>query len=211
MADKIQVFNNPFANTETWSAQGALLTWKVGTSSDIPLDGTIADAVPLLLQTVQLQYSQPIQPMYPINAQGLNKAVRINMKGAPNGTLAFNSIYSPLHTNLKEFLQAASKGCSLQGEELYVVIHPFGNIECTTVDVTGPDKKSRSQHNGHYNDVSFALKGVVLTSMGLNIEGNELTVVNMPLQFMFTSMEYVQLQKNDSGYNGLNGTSGIIA
>lgn len=208
--NKIQVFNNPFANTETWTAQGALLTWKVGKNSDPALEGKIADAVPLLLQTVQIQYSQPIQPMYPINAQGVGKAVRINMKGAPNGTLAFNSIYSPMHTSIEDFLKAASKGCSMAGDELYVVIHPFGNIECTTVEYTGKsDKRDNSPTKGHYNDVSFALKGVVLTSMGLNIEGNELTVVNMPLQFMFTSMDYVIMDKQDSGYDKSN--SFIIA
>jgi hypothetical protein len=211
MADNIKVFNNPFANTETWSAQGALLTWNVGSASKLLESKDISRAVPLLLQTVQLQYSQPVQAMYPINAQGLNKAVRINMKGAPNGVLSFNSIYSPMHTDIKEFLEAASRGCSLQGQELYVVIHPFGNIECSGISQSrGQENDPRAGINKHKNDISFLLKGVVLTSMGLNIEGNELTVVNMPLQFMFTSMEYNVLDKDTSSY-GLNGNSYIVS
>jgi hypothetical protein len=161
----MQIFNSPYKTTQSWASQGAIIEYGIG--------GSTFEPIPLMVSDLSLTYQQSIAPMFPLNTDGNNNATKINIKGAPTGTLSLTSIYCPIPKNIEKFLELASRECVGESDGLVITLRPFGDIKCaagTTVD----------------NDSKFWLEGVELTSIGLNIRAGEVTVVNMPLNFVFT-------------------------
>lgn len=166
----MDIFNNPYKNTETWSAQGAILMWYTGTTGS---DGS-ANKIPLMINALGLQYGRSQQAFYPLNSDASGNATRINIKGVPNGTLQFTSIYCPVPGEIDAFLKAAARDCIKPGEEMYITIRPFGAIKCDDRPITDSPR--------------WTLGGVEMNTIGLNIQSAEVTLVNMPLTFNFTGL-----------------------
>lgn len=167
----MNIFNNPFKNTETWSAQGAILMWfigNVGSDSD-------ANKIPLMINTLSLQYGRSQQSFFPLNSDASGNATRVNIKGAPSGALQFNSVYCPVPGQIAAFLEAAARDCVKPGEDMYVTIRPFGAIKCD-------DRPTLETPR-------WVCSGVELNTLGLNIQSSEVTIVNMPLSFNFTGLK----------------------
>lgn len=166
----MQIFNSPFKTTQSWTSQGAIINYGTGTNS-----GTFQQ-VPLMVSGIAMTYTQQATPIFPLNTDGSGNAVKINIKGAPQGTLQLQSIYCPVAKNIDAFLEMASRPCVTEDDQMIVTIRPFGDIKCTAGDGVAAD------------DV-FRLIGVDLVSLGLNIQSGEVTLVNMPLSFTFTLLE----------------------
>jgi len=164
----MQIVNSPYKTTQSWASQGAIINYG---KADIE-----AGPIPLMVAGLSLTYDQQASPLYPLNTDGNGNATKINIKGAPRGTLQLQSIYCPVPKNIEDFLEKASRDCVAAGDEMFITIRPFGDIKCAAgTNVTGDDV--------------FKLKGVELVSLGLNIQSGEITLVNMPLSFTFTTLE----------------------
>lgn len=169
-----EIFNNPFKTTQSWSSQGAVILYGTGDPTQTPDDSNM-EAIPLLVSGLSLTYTQQATPVFPLNTDINGGASKINIKGAPQGTLQLQSIYSPVAENIDTFLEMAARQCVGPTNQMIMTIRPFGNIECVYGDAVT-------------NDDLFRLTGVELISLGLNIQAGEVTLVNMPLQFTFTSL-----------------------
>ncbi len=164
----MNIFNNPYKTTETWTSQGAIIEYYV--------KGQNAEAVPLMIAGLNLTFSRQKASYYPLNQNATGGATKINVNGAPQGALGITAIYCPTPGKIKEFLEKAARDCVQAGEELVVTIRPFGNVKCGNTTVTEQQK--------------FELTGVELVTLGLTIQSAEVTIVNMPLQFQFTDLDY---------------------
>lgn len=162
----MSIFQNPYQSTETWSAQGALIKWsggKVGTGN------------PLLVLQISIQYQRRIQPFYPIASDAQSRK-KINMVGAPVGQMTIGSIFTPSATGLSAFLKAVGAPCKDAENAVTMTLQPFGDV-CKN--------GTSSQANGE----TFTLTGVELESVGVQIQGGEVAVVNMPTTYSFTDMD----------------------
>lgn len=164
---KVTVFNNPYQNTESWSAQGAVVQW--GTSI------TASQALPIMMLGVTINYGRRTSPFFPINRDSSGNCVRVNIAGAPAGTLAVQSIYSPTHTGLESFIEAVTKECKTTGDAVTVTLRPFGDMTCSNSTAIGQ---------------TLYLKGVELDTLGLTIQGGDAAIVQMPLNFSFTGLDW---------------------
>lgn len=164
---KTTVFNNPYKNTESWSAQGAVVQW--GTS-----DST-SKALPIMMLGLTANYGRRTSAFFPINRDASGNCVRVNISSAPSGTLQVNSIYSPTHEGLEEFIKAVTKDCKKTADAVTITLRPFGDMACSDTSAVGQ---------------TLYLKGVELDTLGLTIQGGESAVVNMPLAFSFTSLDW---------------------
>lgn len=162
----MSIFNNPYKTTETWSAQGALVKWS---------GGKVGNGNPLLVLQIQIQYQRSVQPFYPIASSAATRT-KINMVGAPRGQMTIGSIFTPSATGLKQFLEAVGSACKDKENMITMTLQPFGD--------TCKNGKS-SQSNGGV----FKLTGVELESVGVQIQGGEVAVVNMPTTYSFTDMD----------------------
>lgn len=161
----MSIFQNPYQTTETWSAQGALMAWKGG---GVPSN-------PLLVLQISIQYQRRIQPFYPIAEGGANRK-KINMVGAPSGQMTIGSIFTPSATSLKAFLTAVGSPCKGEGDSITMELTPFGE---------GCENGNHVSFLGE----TFVLKGIELESVGVQIQGGEVAVVNMPTTYSFTDMD----------------------
>ena len=160
------IFDNPYKNIETWSAQGAVIEWGTG--------GTAMSPVPLVMTSLSIRYQQTNSPQYPINVIGSTNGTRINLKGAPNGTLQIGSIYSPDTDGLQAFIKAVSKSCKTTTDQVTLEITPFGLLDC--------DKQM--------TPTKFSLYGVELVSLDFSLQGGEVALITLPTTYTFTSMDW---------------------
>jgi len=167
----LKVFNNPYKTTESWSAQGAIIMWYLGT----PGADSDANKIPLMVNAVSMQYNRQQISFYPLNADASGNATKVNVKGAPTGSLQLTSIYCPTPGEIGKFLEAAARDCAKAGDEMYVTIRPFGTIKCGDQPVTKAPR--------------WILSGVELNGLALNIQSAEVTLVNMPLAFTFSGLQ----------------------
>lgn len=163
MAD---IFSNPYKNVETWTAQGAVVNYTVGTGSAV--------AVPLLMTNITVNYGRRVMPQYPINTSSSGSGKKINIAGVPSGTLQVGSIYGPTMTGLQQFIEAVAKQVKTAADQIGLTIRPFG----TTVG------------NTTVNNSTLKLGGVELEQVALSLQGGETAIVNMPLTFSFTSLDW---------------------
>jgi len=162
----VNVFNNPFTTTESFSAQGAVLNWVVGSKTS---------TLPLILTGIAVSYNRPTQSLYPINGISTAKPVRVLVHGAPTGQLQTTSIYSPSMSDMEAFIKAVTKDCKTKEEQVDITLRPFGSLSCA-----GNDKKK--------DTTKFTLTGVELSGFQLNIQGGEIALVTMPLTFTFAGL-----------------------
>lgn len=159
------IFHNPYQTTETWSAQGALMTWRGG---GVPSN-------PLLVLQISIQNQRRIQPFYPI-AEGSANRKKINMVGVPMGQLTIGSIFTPSATNLKDFLTAVAAPCRDGDNSITMELTPFGDT-------------CRNGAGQSFLGETFVLTGIELESVGVQIQGGEVAVVNIPTTYSFTDMD----------------------
>ena len=170
-----QMFNNPYARTETWSVQGAAITYGQGSESGETTSGS-SFVCPLILTSLQMQFSRTIQRFYPI-AGKQGAMTRYNILGAPNGTLNTQSMFGPT-VKMQDFVNVVTAPCKTAGKEVWMQINPFGEITCT----------SESNVTTTLSPFVFKLTGLDMESFGLAIQGGEITVVQMPMSFTFTGL-----------------------
>lgn len=168
----MNVFSNPYKDTETWAAQGAIVQWGVSTSSS---SAAATTGFPFMMINLQMQYARTVSSFFPINGDSANNMTKVNISGAPRGTLQVGAIYGPDSAGVKDFVEAASKACKAKGEQVVLSIKPFGNASCT-------DTKFAKQ--------DFILTGLEMEQLGLNIQGGEAAVVNLPTVYSFTSLKW---------------------
>lgn len=161
----MQIFNSPYKSTQSWASQGAIIEYGIG--------GTTFEPIPLMVQGLSLNYVQQATPIFPLNTDGNGNATKINIKGAPQGSLQLQSVYCPVPSNIEKFLELASRDCVNESQAMSITIRPFGDIKCAA-------------GTSVQNDDKFWLTGVELVSLGLNIQAGEVTLVSMPLNFTFT-------------------------
>lgn len=167
-----KIFQNPYSSTETWSSQGAVITWYTGSNGG----ADAAAMVPLLASAIQISYQRRLSPFYPLNQKqgSLKKCV---IAGAPTGNLTISSIYAPTSSDMTTFLAAVSKSCKTDADQVTIIIHPYGTSPCKTGAYD-------------YQDQSFKLTGVDLESLGLSMQGGEAAYTTMPLTFSFSDLTY---------------------
>lgn len=170
----MNIFSNPYKSTETWSAQGAIVQWGTG--------GKATTQFPLMMVGVEMTYARKIQQIFPINSAVSGDMTKINVSGAPVGTLQVSSIYGPFTTGLASFIEAVSKGCKGPDEQVTLKISPFGKSECKSATGAG---------TGSFQDMDFILEGLDMEQVALRIQGSEATVVNVPTVFSFTNLQWL--------------------
>ncbi len=159
------LFHNPYKKTETWTAQGAIVNYGTGDKAN--------SAIPLYMTNIQINYQRAVSALYPINVTKVDDATKVNITGAPRGTLSIGSIYSPNMQNMKAFLDAIAKHCKTTKEAVTMTFRPFGSA-CT---------------KGSSNNL-ITIKGVELESIGFSIQGGEIAIVNIPTNYSFTSLDW---------------------
>lgn len=164
----MSIFQNPYTKTESWSAQGALVKWS---------GAGVSNGNPMLMLQIQIQFQRSVQPFYPI-AGDTKDLTKINMVGAPRGQMTVGSIFTPSATqaNLSAFLKAAGKPCKSAADAITMTLQPFGTA-CNT------------NNNQAVTGQTFKLTGVELESVGVQVQGGEVAVVNLPTTYSFTDMD----------------------
>lgn len=169
------IFTNRQYTTETWSAQGATLNYYQG------LNSAAMSPLPLLIANFTMNYQRSVGAVYPVNADPSNNMCKINICGAPRGSLTISSIFSPGQgANLADFLRKAGSECKGPDQQIGVFITPIGGA-CVT---SGNNMNS-------FQNITFHLEGLELESLGLSVQGGEQAMVNQPLVFSFTTMDFV--------------------
>lgn len=172
----MNVFTNPYNSTQTWSAQGAIVTWGVGRGDANSLGGS---QIPLMMLNLNMSYQRQVAKFYPVNGDAQGNMTKYNISGAPQGMLQVGSIYGPSNSGLSAFIEAVAKDCKQDSDTVLIKIRPFGNLNCSS---SGGGNTFNNSKN------SFLLRGLELESLGMQIQGGEVAVVNMPLTFSFTSL-----------------------
>ena len=180
------IFTSNPIGTESWSAQGAVVTWNKGSSNPTgsrTYNGSSAGMIPILMQQISLTYQRTIQSLYPLNQVegGLRKC---NITGAPRGQLNIVGIYAPTNADLDDFLEAVSKPCKTDKDQINIRLHPYAWGGCST------KQKSNIASGGMYSNSEFILKGIELESLGFSISAGENALSQMPLTFSFTELVY---------------------
>lgn len=170
------IFYNPYSQTETWTAQGAIMTWHKGPNAASNINN------PMLMLQIQIQYQRAVQAFYPIATDATAALSKINMAGAPRGQMTIGSIFTPSKTGLKTFLTAVADPCKDAKKVITVKLKPFGNVKCNTA-ASGGNTTGISQGE------EFTLTGVELESVGVQIQGGEVAIVNLPTTYSFTDMD----------------------
>lgn len=180
------IFSNPFTGTtQTWNAQGALITWAVadesaqdGLVSTLNADQNAVNAATggssptktfACLTQLALQYQRATNTQYPI---GGNAPIR--MFGAPTGTITLSSLLGPT-TQLQEFLNAAGSAC----ESVSMGIKPFASQSiCQTAVKT--KQPIIILHDCNLQVFNFQMQQ----------QAQGLSLINVPLQLEFTRMTW---------------------
>ena len=169
---KSTIFENKINNTNTWTAQGAIILWGYGTT--VQKDGVF----PMLLQQIAIDYVRNVSPIYPLNTE-VGQMRKINILGSPNGTLTCQGILDPTSNKkqLIEFLKAVGKQCKTEKDQVCVSLTPFGNTCANGQNTVG-------------TGLRFFMTGLELQRYGLSIAGGEMSMVSQPLTFAFTTLEF---------------------
>lgn len=193
----VNIFSNPYTTTESWSAQGAVVRFGVednnfdlglGLTDPAEYENCVFDAggesVPLIIAGLDLNYSRQAQQIYPLNATQDGQSTKITIKGAPQGILRITSVYSPVAASIACFLKLASRDCIRKGNEMWMSIRPFGSITCTSTSGMAGANTIDNPEN-----ITWRISGVELNQLGLQMQSSQTTIVNMPLNFDFTSLK----------------------
>lgn len=122
--------------------------------------GKKAISLPLVALGITINYQRAVNSFFPINTKGTNQGKKINVTGAPQGSLTITSIYSPDAKGLIEFLKAVSKDIKTASEQITLELHPFGTA---TNNATGQTINSVNH--------TLTLTGVEMASLQLSLNG----------------------------------------
>jgi len=178
----VNIFSNPYTSTESWSAQGAVVRFGLESDSSANSDAA-GDPCPLIISGISLNYARQTQQIYPLNGTQAGQATKITIKGAPQGVLQITSVYSPVAESIACFLKLAGRDCVAKGSEMWMTLRPFGAITCTTK--TG----AQTINADASKKITWRISGVELNQLGLQMQSGPTTIVNMPLNFEFTSLK----------------------
>lgn len=182
----IKVFNNQYDVTETWSAQGAIVLW--GTGTEIGIDGSGASGVfPLLMSGITVNYARRSQEVPAINVNADGKRRRYRIYDAPVGNMGITSIFSPYARDLKAFIEAVTKDCKQEDDQVWMSVSPFGTLSCVQGD---SEIQNVAANNPTFG--TFGLKNVDLEALNLQITGGAGggATINLPLNFSFTALDW---------------------
>lgn len=177
----VSFFDGTPTSTSQWTVDGAIVTYGTETTTA----SFESDIVPLYMSRIVMSFQRRAQPMFPLNTSksGTRKRLMINLP--PEGTLQAVGLYGPSGDSLKKFFETFSSPCASGSRTLY--LHPF-SYTCkgneTTASSTGAQKAARH---------GWKLYGVTLESVGMQIDGQEPTLCNLPLTFRFTGLDYTEV------------------
>lgn len=164
------LYDNQYTGTETWSTQGAAITYGQGGSTATPL--------PLLASQLTLTYSRVVNPFFPINSTSQGK-IQYNIAGAPQGSLTLGNLLAP-NTVMEAFLKVVGAGCITKEDEISMMIKPFGELKCSSSGAGTASVKG-----------SCKITGVTLQSFGLTIQSQgSIALISVPMTFSFTGLEW---------------------
>lgn len=169
------IFTNRQYTTETWSAQGATLNYYQG------LNSAAIQPLPLLISNFTIQYNRSVGAVYPINADPAGNMAKINICGAPRGTLTVGSIFSPTQgSDLADFIERVGAECKTPETEFGIFITPIGGA-CASNGSTQS-----------FQNIVFHLQGLELEQLQVSVQGGEQALVSQPMTFSFTTLDLVR-------------------
>ena len=188
-----KIYQNEYINADAWAASGAYFIWgkatELSSSSLAGLERTAslkelsaatkANVWPLLMQRISIQYQRKTQPIYPINMTG-EGLTQVTLLGAPSGALECQGIVGPA-TDISKLVEATGTAC---GAGVCALLQPF-NRSCT-IDTYNREEPERIRTTGSNR---YLIKNLLLSTIGLTMDGSEMAVVGVPLTFTFTSLE----------------------
>ena len=160
MAD---LFQSNQVDTYSFVSGGAIVTWSAN---------GVTSMCPLMMQQLQLQYTRQIQPLYPLNVSEAGTSTRYNIMSHAQGLLNCQGLLAPFGNSLESFLQATSKDCATENDAVTLTIKPFTTCET----------------NNNLLSTGFTVKGLILATFGVTITGGDSSIIQLPLQFQFTSL-----------------------
>lgn len=163
------VFSNPFKNTQIFSTQGALLTYK-------QQSGGNSGMLPICTQQIGIQFTRNITPMYSVVQNQSNQLTKYMAIGPGQGSLSLSGLFGPT-TQMQHFLRTCGQGCSAINFQLT----PFGQV-CATGDGANSQKQICKIYIGGAFCQSFGF------SMQIGADG--MSTVSIPLAFMITSLQW---------------------
>lgn len=164
---KDDIFSNGYDNTYTFSASGAAINWYAGSNVK-------GSSFPLIVTQLELTYTRGVSTLYPLNTTN-NGFRRLNMIGAPTGTMRIQTILTPDAKDLKNLLTTLGRSCIEDGDGVSMTIRPFNACK---------DHK-----------IIYTIHDAGLAALNLNIISGEsgLVTISQPLTIYFTSMEISNL------------------
>lgn len=177
----MQLFSNTFVNKDpvVFDAQGALISWSK-TSASQAANGlgtvkTLSNSAKVFTCTTQVQvtYQRAVQTIYPIGG-----SQPLQLLGSPKGSLRITTLIGPT-ASLQTFLKDCNDNCN----NIHIAIQPFG---------------MQASNCGESPVMPvITLSGCRMISLGISIQAAQqgLSMVNVPLSFQFTSLQWTQTQK----------------
>ena len=173
----MNVFNAVKQSVESYSVQGATMLWQ-GSGEY----ASLAQNLPLLIQQAQFTFQRSVQPQYPVNVAKDGTIKVVNISGPPQGQLTIQGLVSPNMEGLRNFIDTLGTACRRQEDRITLTIQPF-TMGCSRT------QQDANAINVNKENVLYTLGGVELQSFGISIQGGNLAMVTMPLQFIFTDLE----------------------
>ena len=185
MTDFNTIFQGQRAyDTQNITATGAWLSWSRAESynsktGEARFDKTFkSGSFPLLLSQINMTYSRSIQPIYPVNSATDGTFTKLQIMGAPQGTLQCTGIITPRAADLDEFLTKVGANC--EAEDIAMDFRPFS---------TASDKCN--------NKFGYRMIGLTLQTIGFSVQGNEVAIISQPLAFTFTGLQLINITEKE--------------
>lgn len=168
------IFSNPFKNTQIFSTQGAVLTYKQQQG------GKTSEFLPICTSSLSIQFARNITPMYSVIQGEKNQLTKYMSVGPGQGSMTLQGLFGP-KTRMQAFLKSCGQGCS----PISLQLTPFGQV-CTKGDGQNTQKQICKIYIG----------GAFCNSFGFNMQITQdgMSMVNVPLSFMITSLAWQDKQ-----------------
>lgn len=185
MSDYKDIFSGQSVyDTQNITATGAWLSWS-GHGLNEDGKGNLTEQFPLLLSQITMNYSRNVQPIYPVNGAVDNTFVKLQILGAPQGTLQCTGIVTPKYDTMLDFLEKTSQNCS--EDDVVMDFKPF---------TTSTGKC--------HNRFGYRIIGLTLQTLGFSVQGGEVAIISQPLAFTFTGLQLLNIKSDYRQGNELN-------
>lgn len=191
------VFANAATDATTVTASGGIITWigpsattKSTNNSSIPAFSN--GFLPVMLLGIQLSYQRNVQPYYPINTSKTGNGAHIyRVAGTPRGVLQARGILSVDIADAKEFFAAVGLSCAASlNDHAAIRLDLFDGCEFNTAFALEDGEDGyRTKVSTSGKTPYFILDGLLLDSTGINLQGSEAAIAEMPLSFSFVNMK----------------------